>query len=257
MGELLNTFSRKVPGIPAKTMTNLAIGHDSHVGNVRDHNEDCYFVDAENGFCVLADGMGGHDGGDIASKIVVESVSTDIRVGIPLPEALISAHQEVIEAVEDGRGREGMGSTAIAIKINTDKFEIAWVGDSRVYLWDGKDLSQLTKDHSLVQKLVDEGTITEEEAIVHPHRNFVTQAIGMPQLYKMEIGRIQGSVKPGYVFLLCSDGLTNEVSQKEISKVLGLDLNIQQKTELLIQKALENGGSDNVTVVLLAAQNNA
>ena len=109
----------------------LIIGHDSHVGNVRDHNEDSYIVDDENGFCVLADGMGGHEGGEVASKIVVDSVSAELKSGKPLPDALILAHKEVIEAAKDGRGRDGMGSTAIAMKLSEGEFEIVWVGDSR------------------------------------------------------------------------------------------------------------------------------
>lgn len=228
-------------------------GHGSDVGKIRDHNEDSYNVDVENGFCVLADGMGGHEGGEVASQIVIEQVSDDLRAGKPMPEALISAHQAVLAAARGGRGREGMGSTAIAIKINNGEFEVTWVGDSRVYLWDGQKLTQLTKDHSLVQTMVDDGIITEEEAVVHPHRNYVTQAIGMSQLGKMEVGRIKGRVKPEYLFLLCSDGLSGEVSNAEISEVLGLELSEQQKTDLLIQKALDNGGSDNVTVVILSA----
>lgn len=228
-------------------------GHNSHVGAIREHNEDSYVVDPERGFCVLADGMGGHEGGEVASKIVVDSVSMDLRAGKPMPEALISAHQAVMSASKTGKGRPGMGSTAIAMKIENGKFEVVWVGDSRVYLWDGKQLTQITKDHSLVQQMVDDGTITPEEAIGHPKRNYVTQAIGMSQLHNMEVGRIQGRVQPEYSFLLCSDGLSEEVSHADISQVLGLELSEQQKADLLVQKALDNGGSDNVTVILLSS----
>lgn len=235
-------------------MTICVCGHDTHVGKVRDLNEDCYLVDSENGFCVLADGMGGHEGGELASQIVVDSVSAAFRAGKPLPEALISAHRAVIAAANDGRGREGMGATVIALKVSGGEFEIVWVGDSRVYLWDGDDLTQLTKDHSLVQHLVDTGTITAAQAIDHPQRHFVTQAIGMPQLHKMAVGRIQGVMKPAYRFLLCSDGLSGEVSHAEMSEVLGCDLSEQQKVDMLINRALENGGSDNVTVILLSAR---
>lgn len=235
-------------------MTLPVFGHDSHAGNIREHNEDRYVVDSENGFCVLADGMGGHEGGEVASQIVVDSVCAALRAGRRLAEALIMAHEQVVEAAKNGRGRKGMGSTVIAMKIDDDEFEIVWVGDSRGYLWDGSRLIQITKDHSLVQAMVDEGTITAEEAIVHPQRNLVTQAIGLPQLQKMEVGRIQGSMKPDYMFLLCSDGLSEEVSSTEIREVLELDLNEQQKTELLIKRALENGGSDNVTVILLSTR---
>lgn len=232
-------------------------GHDSHVGNVRAHNEDSYAVDADIGFGVLADGMGGHEGGEVASQIVVDCVSTEVREGRSMAEALVTAHNAVLDAAKNGKGREGMGSTAIAVKFDTEQFEIVWVGDSRAYLWDGEQLTQLTRDHSLVQHMVDEGTITAAEACVHPQRNYITQAIGMSELHTMEVGRVQGNLYRNNQFLLCSDGLSGEVSPAEIAEVLGLDLNEQQKADLLIQKALGNGGSDNVTVVLASTPDDA
>ena len=138
-------------------------------------------------------------------------------------------------------------------KIDGENFEIVWVGDSRAYLWDGEILAQVTKDHSLVQVLVDEGSITPAEARVHPQRNYVTQAIGMSDLQTLEVGRVQGRLVQGQQFLLCSDGLSGEVSDTEISEILKLDLDEKQKTDLLIQKSLDNGGADNVTVLLVSA----
>lgn len=226
-------------------------GHNSHVGRVRVHNEDCYLVDTENGFCVLADGMGGHEGGEVASQIVVDSVSNSLRTGMALAEALVGSHYAVLEAAANGEGRPGMGSTAVALKLNEGKFEIAWIGDSRAYLWDGKELTQLTKDHSLVQKLVDEGAITPEEAMLHPQRNFVTQAIGMSELNSMEVGRIRGHHTPERQYLLCSDGLSSEVTSAEMEAILRQDVAVQQKIEMLVEKALGNGGSDNITAILL------
>jgi serine/threonine protein phosphatase PrpC len=226
-------------------------GHNSHVGRVRVHNEDCYVVDMENGFCVLADGMGGHEGGEVASQIVVDSISKSIRTGMALAEALVASHYAVLEAATNGQGRPGMGSTAVALKMDGEKFEIVWVGDSRAYLWDGAELTQLTKDHSLVQKMVDEGAITAEEAMVHPQRNFVTQAIGMSDLHSMEVGRIRGHHAPERQYLLCSDGLSSEVSSAEMEEILRQDLDAQQKIEMLVQKALDNGGSDNITAILI------
>jgi protein phosphatase len=132
-------------------------------------------------------------------------------------------------------------------------FEIVWVGDSRAYHWDGEALTQVTKDHSLVQVLVDEGSITAAEARVHPQRNYVTQAIGMSDLQTMEVGRVQGRLIQGQQLLLCSDGLSGEVSDAEIAEILKLELNEKQKTYLLVQKSLDNGGTDNVTVLLVPA----
>lgn len=228
-------------------------GHITHVGNVRTHNEDCYGIDVDANFCVLADGMGGHEGGEIASRIVVDCVSQEIRNGKPMPEALVVAHHAVREAADNGEGKPGMGSTAVALKLENGEFDVVWVGDSRAYVWDGQQLRQVTKDHSLVQHMVDEGSITPEEALVHPQRNFVTQAIGMSDLHKMEVGRVQGSLPDGHQFLLCSDGLTGEVSSAEIIEILKLELNESQKVDLMIQKSLDNGGADNVTALLVTA----
>lgn len=228
-------------------------GHVTHVGNVRTHNEDCYAVDAEYNFGVLADGMGGHEGGEIASRIVVDCVSREIRNGKPMPEALVLAHHAVRTAANNGQGKPGMGSTAVALKLENGNFDVVWVGDSRAYVWDGQQLRQITKDHSLVQHMVDEGSITPEEAVVHPQRNYITQAIGMSELHKMEVGRVQGSLPHGHQLLLCSDGLSGEVSTAEIIEILKLELNESQKVDLLIQKSLDNGGADNVTALLVTA----
>ena len=229
-------------------------GHDTHAGNVRSHNEDSYKVDPGFGLSVLADGMGGHEGGEVASHIVVEHVDKAVRNGEPLAQAVVGAHHAVLEAVEKGQGRAGMGSTALALLVNSGNFEIAWVGDSRAYLWNGEQLTQLTKDHSLVQHLVDQGEITEEEARTHPQRNYITQAIGMTGLRKLQVGQINGRLHDGQQILLCSDGLSGEVSTPEMEEILKLDIAPQQKVDLLIQKALDNGGGDNVTVLLIAAK---
>jgi len=232
-------------------------GHGTHVGKVRPHNEDSYLVDAEIGFSVLADGMGGHDGGEIASQIVVTHINADIHDGQLMVDAMINAHGAVLDAARKGEGRVGMGSTAVAIKMDDERFEIAWVGDSRAYCWDGVQLIQITKDHSLVQQMVDEGSITAEEASIHPQRNYITQSLGMPESQKLTVGQIKGRIYNSYQFLLCSDGLSDEVTHSEISGILGLDLTEQQKTDLLIKKAVDNGGSDNITVVLFSAPKTA
>ena len=242
-------------------MTNYACGHLTHVGNIRPHNEDCYAVDEELGFGVLADGMGGHESGEVASKIVVDCVCQEIQKGKPMAEALVNAHRAVLKAAENGEGRQGMGSTVIAVKMGASQFEVVWVGDSRAYLWDkGVDegkLTQLTKDHSLVQQMVDEGTITPAEACIHPQRNYITQAIGMSELIRLEVGRVQGNLYRGQQILLCSDGLSGEVSIAEMMEIFNQELTEQQTVDLLIDKALGNGGSDNVTVVLISASKDA
>lgn len=238
-------------------MTFSVCGHGTHVGNVRTNNEDNYSVDPENGFGILADGMGGHKGGEVASQIVVDCVSAEVRVGKPMADAFIRAHRAVLEASEKGKGHKGMGSTAVAIKLDTEKYEIAWVGDSRAYCWDGEQLIQVSKDHSLVQSMVDEGFITAAEASVHPKRNYLTQSLGMPEIQTMKVGRVQGSLYQHYQFLLCSDGLSGEIANSEIADVFRRDISEQKKTDLLIRKAVEKGGADNITVVLFSAPETA
>lgn len=230
-------------------------GHDSHVGNLRPHNEDSYLLDAELGLGVLADGMGGYEGGEIASRIVVQSVSDAVRSGASMAQSLVTAHKAVLAAAKNGEGRPGMGSTALAIKLTDHDYEVVWVGDSRAYLWNTEQLVQLTTDHSLVQELVEQGEISVEEARCHPKRNLITQAIGMSELHTMKVGVVKGQVFPGHQLLLCSDGLSGEVTHGEIAEILALDLNEQQKVDLLVQRALENGGSDNITVILISANN--
>ena len=232
-------------------------GHGTHVGKVRADNEDNYAFNVEVGFGVLADGMGGHEAGEIASKIAVDSIYADISNVKLMVDALVDAHRTVLEAASNGKGRKGMGSTAVAIKLNAEKFEIVWLGDSRAYCWDGQQLTQVSKDHSLVQTMVDDGLITAEKASSHPRRNFLTQSLGMPEMHSIKIGHAKGDLYRHYQFLLCSDGLSDEVTNAEITEIFELDVSEQQKADLLIQKAVDNGGSDNVTVVLFSAPDSA
>ncbi len=234
-------------------MTIFICGHDTHTGHIRPHNEDCYLIDADLGLGVLADGMGGHECGEVASQIVVEQMQAEVRAGTPMAEALVKAHHAVIAAVRDGKGRSGMGSTALAIKVDGSHFEVVWVGDSRAYFWNQGKLTQITRDHSLVQHMVDQGDITEEEAETHPQRNYITQAIGMESLTRLEVGQVRGRLYAGQQILLCSDGLSSELSVEEISSVLKQETTEQEKIDQLIQMTLDNGGRDNVTALLVSA----
>lgn len=242
-----------VIGVSLRTMPITTCGHDTHVGCVRSHNEDAYLVEPTLGLGVVADGMGGHECGEVASKIVVECVLNEVQNGTSVAKSLLKAHHAVLDAAERGLGRCGMGSTALAIKMDGPQFEVVWVGDSRAYHWGGGRLTQITRDHSLVQQLVDRGEISLEQARTHPQRNYITQAIGMLSLEHLEVGRVQGRLSPGQQVLLCSDGLSGEVSDEEIAHVLAQDLSEQEKVDLLIHKALVNGGSDNITVLLVSA----
>jgi serine/threonine protein phosphatase PrpC len=187
----------------------------------------------------------------------VDAVRSEIAVG----KALVKAHYAVLEAVDMGIGRPGMGSTALAVHVQDHDFEVVWVGDSRAYLWSNNTLTPLTRDHSLVQQWVDQGTLTPDEARVHPKRNYITQAIGMPGLEKLAVGCTRGRLHRGEQLLLCSDGLNGEVTDVELCQILQQaavgDQDEQETVRQLIQKALNNGGSDNVTAVLISAPDDA
>ena len=144
------------------------------VGRIREHNEDSYCANEKLGLYVIADGMGGHASGEVASDIAVTVIEQQIEQGNSLLEAIELAHLAIVKGVKTGAGKAGMGTTVVAVLLQGDAYTLAWVGDSRAYLWhDG--LSQLSKDHSLVQMLLDTKQITEAEARVHPRKNIIYQ----------------------------------------------------------------------------------
>lgn len=238
-------------------MTNVHFGNSSHAGRVRELNEDRFVADPAAGLWLVADGMGGHECGEVASRIVSEFVQHEVRRGVPLAVALESAHRAVLRAASQGMGKPGMGSTVVAVQLDGDRFELGWVGDSRGYLWNGVELMQLTRDHTLVQQLIDSGALSPEDAARHPHRNYVTQALGAVGLDEVEVDTREGRLYQGEQLLLCSDGLTGELEDSCIAEVLGGGGSEQEKVDQLIELALEKGGTDNITVVLLSAPDTA
>ena len=232
----------------------IEFGHLTHVGLRRELNEDTYYGDSELGLWLVADGMGGHEYGEVASALAREAIVREIRQGTPLPQAIRIADEEIIRASRKRGDSLPMGTTVVAVRILDNRFEVAWVGDSRVYLWHGQKLAQLSQDHSYVQELISQGTITVDQARTHPHRNVVTQALGVTDPSSLKIETITGEFKPGMQLLLCSDGLTEEVDDEQIGRVLQRrDITAQECVEQLIMAALDGGGSDNVTVVLIRA----
>jgi len=237
-------------------MPKLSYGVLSHTGNVRDHNEDSYFVDADRGLWVVADGMGGHEAGEVASAIVCDIISKHDKAGVSLETAIQDSHHEVVKSGKSGIGSEGMGSTVVALKTKGFDYEIAWVGDSRVYLWDGS-LHQVSKDHSLVQRLLDSGVLTPETAKNHPDSNLIYQCVGTLELDDVEVDVISGEFLAHQKILLCSDGLTDEVEDEQIAEILSEGGGDQAIVEKLVQAALDNTGSDNITVALISAPEGA
>ncbi|MBW3550145.1 MAG: protein phosphatase 2C domain-containing protein [Proteobacteria bacterium] len=230
----------------------IEFGHLTHPGLRRDLNEDTYYGDSELGLWLVADGMGGHEYGEVASALARDAIVREIRDGTPLVQAIRIADEEIIRTSKRRNEALPMGTTVVAARISGSRFEVAWVGDSRVYLWRDGQLAQLSQDHSYVQELIATGAITHEQARSHPHRNVVTQALGVTDPRSLNVEAMTGELKPGMQLLLCSDGLTEEVEDRSIARVLShQDCSAQECVDSLIAAALDGGGSDNVTVVLV------
>lgn len=230
----------------------IEFGHSTHVGLRREHNEDTYYADADLGVWLVADGMGGHEHGEVASAIARDTLVAEVTKGTPLTRAVQMADEEIIRHSNRRSEALPMGTTIATMRLLGEReFEIAWVGDSRIYLWDG-GLKQISQDHSYVQELIDQGAITVEQARNHPHRNVVTQALGVTDPQSLRVETVRGEFHPGMQILLCSDGLTEEVADSDIAAVLArTELSAQECVDQLIVAALDGGGADNVTVVLV------
>ncbi|MGB5396419.1 MAG: protein phosphatase 2C domain-containing protein [Gammaproteobacteria bacterium] len=232
-------------------MTTLSFATATHVGNVRDHNEDSYVADDNLKLWLIADGMGGHAGGEIASALAADIVSTGIASGVALDEAIQNAHRAILDAVKNGKGKYGMGTTIVALRMLENSYQLAWVGDSRAYLW-SNGLTQISKDHSYVQMLVDLGKILPEEARWHPQKNIITQSLGSEFLDRLMVDVQQGELMPGQKLLLCSDGLSDELDDRMISDIIKAAESDQAAVDALLSAVLENTARDNITVILLS-----
>ncbi len=231
----------------------IEFGHSTHVGLRREHNEDTYHADAALGLWLVADGMGGHEHGEVASALARDTLIREVGQGTPLVRAIQLADEEIIRHSTRRSEALPMGTTIAALRVNRDNsYEVAWVGDSRIYLWDGEAFKQLSQDHSYVQELIDQGAITSEQARSHPHRNVVTQALGVTDPQALRVESLRGEFKPGMQMLLCSDGLTEEVADRAIADIVArTELSAQECVDHLILAALDGGGSDNITVILV------
>lgn len=232
------------------------------VGRIRSMNQDCIYIPDEEDsikLYVLADGMGGYNGGEIASKLAVESVKSYVKNYFPsiqldkesilkfLKETIEYANKVVYDKSKEDESLEEMGTTLEICLVYSNKVFIAHIGDSRVYRIRKNFMRKLTTDHSYVEKLVKDGTITREQAYTHPKKNMLMQALGCEMDINPEI-MVKGFLKDD-ILLICSDGLTNMVSENEIYGIIRT--NIEKANEVLVSRANENGGLDNVSVIII------
>lgn len=234
-------------------MTTITYAAATHVGNVREHNEDSYIADGKLNLWLVADGMGGHAGGEIASAIAADVVAKSIASGNSLDNSIQNAHHTILEAVKNGNGKVGMGTTIVAVRIRDNRYELAWVGDSRAYLWNN-GLEQISKDHSYVQMLVDLGKILPQEARYHPQKNIITQNLGSEFIDTLMVDVRRDELKPGQKILLCSDGLSDELDERAIADIVRSGKSDGDIVDLLVNTVLGMTARDNVTVILISAQ---
>ncbi len=244
----------------------------THVGRQRQHNEDAFLVESDAMLFLVADGMGGHAAGEIASRIAVDSISEFIlhtkeddgtwphaydehfkRSTNRLMAAVRMANTRVLEAMRKDARLRGMGTTVVACMADDTTVSVAHVGDSRAYMIRDGQLSRITNDHSWVFEQVQAGMLTEAEAEKHPLRNVITRALGGALQVTPDASEIDA--RPGDVFLLCSDGLTGMVPESEIQRIVTASSgDLKKACQQLIDAANERGGLDNVTAVLVETQ---
>lgn len=241
----------------------MKISAKTDIGNFRDSNQDAYdfgTFPSGDSWAVVCDGMGGVSGGQVASELCVKKVSEAIKNGYResislkgaqnlLQSAVIAANSVVFDKALSQPEYHGMGTTVVAVIVVKSVAVIAHVGDSRAYLLCSGNITQLTKDHSLVQLMIDNGKLTLEEAETHPDKNVITRAVGVVNFVDVDFDVCD--INEGSTLLICTDGLSGSVSEEEIIKTV--NEYSDSSAEKLVEMALSNGSMDNVTVVLMSA----
>ncbi|KIQ35798.1 protein phosphatase [Variovorax paradoxus] len=235
------------------------------VGRVRAHNEDAVHVDPELGLTVLADGMGGYKGGEVASAMAVSLLHASFarwfaQAGLQAPARVVrralqaatdEANASILHAGTTNAELQGMGTTLVLAAFRPQRVLVGHIGDSRCYRLRNNKLELLTRDHSLRQQQLDAGAITPEEALSSPTRNLVTRAVGVEAQVLLEMH--EHSARPGDLYMLCSDGLSEMITDAQLFTLLEHDVGLQKKAQLLVAIANDNGGRDNISVVLARA----
>jgi protein phosphatase len=239
----------------------LDIASLSDPGKVRSHNEDSISTNAAAGFVILADGMGGYNAGEVASGIAVTMLAEGIKMALSMgmpeegPGSLVRNEIEktnaaIFHAAQSQPQYAGMGTTLVAALFHDNRITVAHVGDSRLYRYRADQFEQITKDHSLLQEQIDSGMVSREEARLSSNKNLVTRALGVDPSVEVDIQ--DHEALPDDIYLLCSDGLNDMVGDEEIQLTLSvLNANLELAAQQLVQMANDNGGRDNVSVILV------
>ncbi len=251
------------------TLDTLKVVNVSDVGQKRPHNEDSTITDSKYGIMLLADGMGGYKAGEVASTIAVCDVYQLLKIGLSkigrnhnddqsgisaesilLEKAISAANLKIYDMATHDNSCQGMGTTIVACMVLENSVIIAHVGDSRMYRLRGDDFEQVTKDHSLIQELVDRGLYTQEEAMANTPKNLVTRALGIENDVQVDV--VEEPIVGKDIYLLCSDGLNDMVNDEEIHLTLSkYSANLVQAANELVRLANNYGGKDNISIVLL------
>jgi PPM family protein phosphatase len=236
----------------------ISCAGDTHVGVVRSGNEDSFLLDCPRGVFIVADGMGGHAAGEVASEMAVEIIARELNGIRTLADAnrndrmraaIRSANQAIFERTMAESDKRGMGTTTTVLVLFAQRYLIGQVGDSRAYLLRGGTLQQVTKDHSYVQEQVDAGLLTADQARTHPYSNVITRCVGanedvVPDVYF-------GTLERGDVLLLASDGLTGMLEDDQLARILGAGVTPEAGVSRLIAEANRRGGLDNITAIVV------
>jgi protein phosphatase len=252
----------------------LEIVNQSDVGRRRPHNEDSTLSDAERGLVILADGMGGYKAGEVASAIAATTVHHEVVAGLKrirrshtagadglhpesavVRDAIHTANRRIHDTAQKEPDCHGMGTTIVVCLFHHDCVTLAHVGDSRIYRLRAGKFMQVTRDHSLIQELIDRGLYSPEDAARNAPKNLVTRALGIEADVRVDVA--EEKVEPGDLYLLCSDGLNDMVDDEEIHLTLSkYSGNLVRATEELIRKANANGGRDNTSIILVRVMEN-
>lgn len=232
----------------------LLAGAATDVGMVREGNEDGFLIDDRLQLFAVADGMGGHQAGEVASATALEALRASVATGTALEQAVTAANSAVFEKASADEALRGMGTTLTTLSIDPDGVEllIGHVGDSRAYLIRDGELRQITEDHSLVEELVREGRLTPEQADVHPQRSIITRALGIDAEVSVDLVPID--IRAGDRILLCSDGLTTMLRPSDIATILRREPDPGRAADLLVDAANAAGGEDNITALIVEVE---